>query len=90
MPTRAGRGPNRPAASLTRDSYEVAALMKLRIICKSKIHLATVTAADLHYIGSIGIDRAPIIGGSACDSGSLGAAFRYTLATSNRSAVETP
>ena len=31
--------------------------MKLRLICKSKIHHATVTSADLHYIGSIGIDR---------------------------------
>ena len=31
--------------------------MKLRIICKSKIHQAAVTGADLHYIGSIGIDR---------------------------------
>ena len=31
--------------------------MKLRIICKSKIHHATVTGADLHYIGSIGIDQ---------------------------------
>ena len=31
--------------------------MKLRIICKSKIHKATVTGADLHYIGSIGIDK---------------------------------
>lgn len=31
--------------------------MKLRIICKSKIHHAVVTAADLHYVGSIGIDR---------------------------------
>lgn len=31
--------------------------MKLRIICKSKIHHATVTGADLHYAGSIGIDR---------------------------------
>ena len=30
--------------------------MKLRILCKSKIHRATVTGADLHYIGSIGID----------------------------------
>lgn len=30
--------------------------MKLRTICKSKIHDATVTGADLHYIGSIGID----------------------------------
>lgn len=30
--------------------------MKLRILCKSKIHHATVTGADLHYIGSIGID----------------------------------
>ena len=32
--------------------------MKLRTICKSKIHRATVTGADLHYIGSIGIDEA--------------------------------
>ena len=31
--------------------------MKLRIICKSKIHHANVTGADLNYIGSIGIDR---------------------------------
>lgn len=31
--------------------------MKLRTLCKSKIHHATVTAADLHYIGSIGIDE---------------------------------
>ena len=31
--------------------------MKLRIICKSKIHQAVVTGADLNYIGSIGIDR---------------------------------
>jgi aspartate 1-decarboxylase len=31
--------------------------MKLRIICKSKIHHAVVTGADLNYIGSIGIDR---------------------------------
>jgi len=30
--------------------------MKLRVICKSKIHNATVTGADLHYEGSIGID----------------------------------
>jgi aspartate 1-decarboxylase len=32
--------------------------MKLRSICKSKIHHAVVTGADLNYIGSIGIDRA--------------------------------
>jgi aspartate 1-decarboxylase len=32
--------------------------MKLRVMCKSKIHHAVVTAADLNYIGSIGIDRA--------------------------------
>jgi aspartate 1-decarboxylase len=32
--------------------------MKLRVICKSKIHHAVVTAADLNYVGSIGIDRA--------------------------------
>ena len=31
--------------------------MKLREICKSKIHRATITAADLHYVGSIGIDK---------------------------------
>ena len=31
--------------------------MLLRTICKSKIHHATVTGADLHYVGSIGIDR---------------------------------
>jgi aspartate 1-decarboxylase len=30
--------------------------MKLWSICKSKIHHATVTAADVNYIGSIGID----------------------------------
>lgn len=31
--------------------------MTLREMCKSKIHRAVVTAADLNYIGSIGIDR---------------------------------
>jgi aspartate 1-decarboxylase len=31
--------------------------MKLRIMCKSKIHHAVVTGADVNYIGSIGIDR---------------------------------
>jgi aspartate 1-decarboxylase len=30
--------------------------MLLRSICKSKIHRAVVTAADLTYVGSIGID----------------------------------
>jgi aspartate 1-decarboxylase len=30
--------------------------MILRSICKSKIHQAVVTSADLNYIGSIGID----------------------------------
>jgi aspartate 1-decarboxylase len=30
--------------------------MKLRSICKSKIHHATVTGADIDYVGSIGID----------------------------------
>ena len=29
----------------------------MRIMMKSKIHRATVTEADLHYVGSIGIDR---------------------------------
>ena len=31
--------------------------MKLRVLCKSKIHHAVVTGADLHYVGSIGIDE---------------------------------
>lgn len=31
--------------------------MQLRSICKSKIHHAIVTEANLEYIGSIGIDR---------------------------------
>ena len=30
--------------------------MKLRVMCKSKIHRAVVTGADLHYAGSVGID----------------------------------
>ena len=30
--------------------------MKLRSICKSKIHHAVVTGADIDYVGSIGID----------------------------------
>jgi aspartate 1-decarboxylase len=30
--------------------------MKLRVMCKSKIHHAVVTGADRNYIGSIGID----------------------------------
>jgi aspartate 1-decarboxylase len=30
--------------------------MRLRVLCKSKIHQAAVTGADLDYIGSIGID----------------------------------
>jgi aspartate 1-decarboxylase len=29
----------------------------LRIMCKSKIHRATVTKSELHYSGSIGIDK---------------------------------
>lgn len=32
--------------------------MRLREICKSKIHHAVVTGADIDYIGSIGIDAA--------------------------------
>ncbi|HET8655538.1 MAG TPA: aspartate 1-decarboxylase [Longimicrobiaceae bacterium] len=28
----------------------------MRVMCKSKIHRATVTGADLHYVGSITID----------------------------------
>jgi aspartate 1-decarboxylase len=32
--------------------------MKLRTMCKSKIHHATVTGADLRYPGSIGVDAA--------------------------------
>ncbi len=31
--------------------------MKLRSVCKSKIHHAVVTGADVNYVGSIGIDR---------------------------------
>jgi aspartate 1-decarboxylase len=31
--------------------------VKLRVICKSKIHHAVVTAADLEYVGSVGIDE---------------------------------
>ena len=31
--------------------------MKLRIVCKSKIHRAVVTGADVNYVGSIGIDQ---------------------------------
>ena len=31
--------------------------MKLRAICKSKIHHAAVTGADVNYVGSIGIDE---------------------------------
>lgn len=31
--------------------------MRLLNICKSKIHRATVTAADVDYVGSIAIDR---------------------------------
>ena len=30
--------------------------MKLRIVCKSKIHHAVITGADVEYIGSIGVD----------------------------------
>ena len=29
----------------------------LRLMCKSKIHRATLTKVDLHYEGSIGIDK---------------------------------
>ena len=29
----------------------------IRIMCKSKIHRATITKVDLHYEGSIGIDK---------------------------------
>jgi aspartate 1-decarboxylase len=30
--------------------------MQLRIVCKAKIHRATVTHTDVNYVGSIGID----------------------------------
>jgi aspartate 1-decarboxylase len=30
--------------------------MRLRAVCKSKIHHAIVTGADVNYVGSIGID----------------------------------
>ncbi len=29
----------------------------LRVMCKSKIHRATITKVDLHYEGSVGIDK---------------------------------
>lgn len=29
----------------------------MRLMCKSKIHRATITKVDLHYDGSIGIDK---------------------------------
>lgn len=29
----------------------------MRVMCKSKIHRATITKSDLHYEGSIGIDK---------------------------------
>ena len=29
----------------------------LRLMCKSKIHRATITKVDLHYEGSLGIDK---------------------------------
>jgi aspartate 1-decarboxylase len=32
-------------------------VMRLRFMCKSKIHRATVTSTDLHYVGSIVIDE---------------------------------
>ena len=32
--------------------------MMFRIMCKSKIHRATITKKDLHYSGSIGVDKA--------------------------------
>ena len=31
--------------------------MKLRVICKSKIHRAVVTGADIDYVGSVGVDQ---------------------------------
>jgi len=31
--------------------------MKLRVICKSKIHRAVVTGADIDYVGSVGVDE---------------------------------
>ena len=32
-------------------------VMQLRLMCKSKIHRATVTGADLNYVGSIVMDE---------------------------------
>lgn len=51
-----------------RDATTVPKEMKLRSICKSKIHHATVTDANIEYIGSVGIDsdllrRADIVPG---------------------------
>lgn len=31
--------------------------MKLRVMCKSKIHRASVTGADIDYVGSVGVDQ---------------------------------
>ena len=38
----------------------------LRIMCKSKIHRATITKVDLHYEGSIGIDKTLLEGADIC------------------------
>ena len=38
----------------------------LRIMCKSKIHRARITKVDLHYEGSIGIDKKLLKAGNIC------------------------
>ena len=45
------QGATAPAASTTRE------LMMRRRMMKSKVHRATVTDANLHYVGSITVDR---------------------------------
>lgn len=38
----------------------------IRIMCKSKIHRARVTKVDLHYDGSIGIDKSLLEASNIC------------------------
>jgi len=48
--------PNAPGASTSGETRFETNKMRLRTICTSKIHHATVTEANVAYIGSIGID----------------------------------
>src|SRR5262249_16858088 len=51
----ADRGPGRQDP--THRQHRGGVLMMLRTMLKSKIHRATVTQADLHYVGSITVDE---------------------------------